>query len=170
MIDVPARHLATQPDGSAAARARVTCRVARGAAQLAMHYRIRHAVFVEEQGIFTGSDVDEHDARDGVVHVLAYLDEHPIGTVRLYPLDSGQGLWQGDRLAVLAHHREHGAGAPLVRFAVAHARAHGGQRMIAHIQPPNVRFFEHLGWSAYRETENYMGRMHQPMHIRLGDG
>jgi putative N-acetyltransferase (TIGR04045 family) len=147
----------------------VICIEARGDEQRVMHHRIRHAVFVEEQGIFPESDVDEHDADDDVVRVLALKDGRPIGAVRLYPVDQHSGLWKGDRLAVLADCRTSGAGAPLVRFAVAHAGAHGGRRMIAHIQVENVRFFERLGWSAYREPEDYLGLTHQPMDIALTD-
>jgi GNAT superfamily N-acetyltransferase len=87
--------------------------------------------------------------------------------VRLYPVDEPSGLWKGDRLAVLADRRAGGAGAPLVRFAVAYAGAHGGRRMIAHIQMRNVPFFERLGWAAYCDAENYLGLTHQPMDIAL---
>jgi putative N-acetyltransferase (TIGR04045 family) len=133
------------------------------------HYRIRHAVFVEEQAIFPESDIDEHDARDDVVRVLGLKGGQPVGAVRLYPVDAHGGLWKGDRLAVLAECRAGGAGAPLVRFAVAHARSHGGRRMIAHVQVANVPFFERLGWSAYRDVEEYLGLTHQPMDIALTD-
>jgi putative N-acetyltransferase (TIGR04045 family) len=133
----------------------------------AAHHRIRHAVFVEEQAIFAESDIDGHDARDDVVRVLAVKGGRPVGAVRLYPLAEHDGLWKGDRLAVLADRRAGGAGAPLVRFAVAYAGAHGGRRMIAHIQQPNVRFFERLGWSVYAEAEEYLGLPHRPMHISL---
>jgi len=132
-----------------------------------LHHRIRHAVFVEEQEIFAESDIDAYDARDDVVRVLALRGDHAVGAVRLYQLDERIGLWKGDRLAVLADCRNCSAGAPLVRFAVAHARAHGGRRMIAHVQVANVRFFEHLGWSAYGDVEEYLGLAHQPMHIAL---
>lgn len=147
----------------------VTCVEARTAHQRAMHHRIRHAVFVEEQAIFAESDIDEHDRRGDVVRVLALRGGEPVGAVRLYPLDRATGLWKGDRLAVLADHRMYGVGAPLVRFAVAHARAHGGRRMIAHIQIANVRFFQRLGWSACCEAEDYLGLTHQPMDIALTD-
>jgi putative N-acetyltransferase (TIGR04045 family) len=147
----------------------VVCLEARSDEQVAMHHRIRHAVFVDEQAIFTGSDIDEHDGRDDVVRVLALKDGQPVGAVRLYRVGHPSGLWKGDRLAVLAARRTCGAGAPLVRFAVAHARACGGQRMIAHIQIANVRFFERLGWSAYRDAEPFMGISHQPMEIALTD-
>ncbi|HEX5534046.1 MAG TPA: MSMEG_0567/Sll0786 family nitrogen starvation N-acetyltransferase [Actinomycetales bacterium] len=145
----------------------VICVEARTADQLAMHHWIRHAVFVEEQAIFAESDVDEHDASDDVVRVLAFQGDRAVGSVRLYPLPQETGLWKGDRLAVLADCRTCGAGGPLVRFAVAHAGAHGGRRMIAHVQTANVRFFERLGWSAYRDVEMYLGLAHQPMEIGL---
>ena len=119
--------------------------------------------------MFPGSDLDAHDRREDVVRVLAFLRGQPVGTVRLYLVDEHTGLWKGDRLAVLPAARTCGAGAPLVQYAVAYAGAHGGQRMIAHIQLANVRFFERLGWAAYRETEDYLGLRHQPMQIALHD-
>lgn len=145
----------------------VICVEARSEEQRVTHHLIRHAVFVEEQAIFPETDIDEHDMREDVVRVLALEGGRPVGAVRLYPVDEHSGLWKGDRLAVLADCRTSGAGAPLVRFAVAHARAHGGRRMIAHIQVANVRFFERLGWSAYRDVEEYLGLAHQPMDIAL---
>jgi putative N-acetyltransferase (TIGR04045 family) len=134
-----------------------------------MHYAIRRAVFVDEQEIFAGSDVDEHDAQDGVVHVLAMRGDRPVGAVRLYPIDQGRGLWKGDRLAVLRPCRAYGVGAPLVRFAVAQATARGGSQMIARVQMPNLRFFERLGWSKTGDAEDYLGRPHQTMSIPLND-
>jgi putative N-acetyltransferase (TIGR04045 family) len=147
----------------------VVCVEARSDELRVVHHRIRRAVFVEEQGIFAESDIDEHDAGDDVVRVVAFNCGQPVGAVRLYPIEEHNGLWKGDRLAVLADRRSSGAGAPLVRFAVAHATAHGGRRMIAHIQVANVRFFERLGWSAYADAEEYLGLMHRPMHIPLID-
>jgi putative N-acetyltransferase (TIGR04045 family) len=142
-----------------------TITVATTGEDIAEHHLIRHAVFVVEQGIFTGSDVDAHDGGNGL-RVLARYDGVPAGTVRLYPL-GGDGLWQGDRLAVLPEYRAHNVGGPLVRFAVATAGALGGAVMVAHIQPPNVRFFERLGWTCDGDIEIYCGRPHQPMRIAL---
>jgi putative N-acetyltransferase (TIGR04045 family) len=142
----------------------VVCAVAAGAAERAEHHRVRRAVFVDEQGIFAGDDLDSHDARDDVLHVVARLGDDVVGAVRLFPLDGR--TWQGDRLAVLGSARTAGAGAPLVRFAVATAAARGGQRMVAHVQPANQRFFERLGWTA-QGTEDYAGRPHVFMTIAL---
>jgi len=151
------------------ASASVVCVEARTAAQREMHHWIRHAVFVDEQAIFPYSDIDSHDARDDVVLVLALRGTEPVGAVRLYPLDDRLGLWKGDRLAVLPGYRTCGAGGPLVRFAVAYAGAHGGRRMVAHIQMANVRFFQRLGWSVCGGAEDYQGLTHQPMDIALVD-
>ena len=144
----------------------VICAIAGDEAEVAAHHRVRRAVFVTEQGIFADSDVDAHDARDDVLRVVARAGHDIVGTVRLFPLDAGSGLWQGDRLAVLDDARSAGAGGPLVRFAVAAAAARGGRRMLAHVQPPNRRFFERLGWTA-GPTEEYAGHPHVLMTIEL---
>ena len=88
-----------------------------------------------------------------------------MGTVRLYPL--GDGLWKGDRLAVLPDARVHRLGGLLVQFAVRTAGELGGARMIAQVQVANVRFFERLGWVCDGEAAIYRGVMHQPMAIAL---
>jgi putative N-acetyltransferase (TIGR04045 family) len=145
----------------------VVCAPVTDVVRLGSHYRIREEVFVAEQGLFTGSDRDEHDDARETVHVLASIEDEPVGTVRLFPVDPGQGLWQGDRLAVLPEFRVHGVGRPLVRFAVAHAARHGGSRMVAHVQLANVVFFRRLGWDVAGPVEHYLGAEHQPMSIAL---
>ncbi len=144
---------------------------------MAAHFRIRHQVFVVEQGLFRtgnarqpgGPAGDDRDARDddpATIHVIGLADEVICGTVRLYPLGEPGG-WKGDRLAVLAGHRRHGLGAPLVRFAVATAGALGGREMEAYIQPANVAFFEWLGWRRTGGIVDYAGLGHQRMTIPL---
>ena len=142
------------------------CRVAAGPDELAEHHRIRFEVFVREQRIFDGSDIDANDARSDVLRVLGFQDGVAAGAVRLYPLDPVTGSWQGDRLAVLPEFRTIGLGAPLVRFAVATAGALGGLRMIAHVQLANQHFFKRLGWTCHG-AEDYVGRPHVRMSIAL---
>lgn len=144
-----------------------TCRLVATPAERATHFAIREAVFVHEQSIFRDSDRDEHDDDPGTLHVLGFADQHPVGAVRLYPLDE-PGLWKGDRLAVLDGYRRRHLGGPLVRFAVRTAAERDGQQMLAHIQPPNVEFFQHLGWRPVGEVRPYAGRPHQRMVIDLG--
>jgi putative N-acetyltransferase (TIGR04045 family) len=164
---VSTEQLAEPAHAAAASGALVTCRPAATATDLAAHHAIRHEVFVIEQHVFTASDRDEHDVAEDVIHLLGRYDRTPAGAVRLFPLDARAGLWQGDRLCVLPPYRVRGLGSPLVRCAVATAGAHGGRRMVAHIQLPNVVFFTHLGWEAHGDVETYAGLPHQPMIIDL---
>jgi putative N-acetyltransferase (TIGR04045 family) len=158
---VPARR--DQPPSSTT----IVCRRALSAADRAAHFAIRHRIFVDEQSVFRGSDLDDHDGDESVIALLGECAGIPAGTVRLFVLDPAAGLWQGDRLAVLAPYRTRGVGAPLVTCAVATAAVLGGRRMAAHIQPANVSFFERLGWSRAGESEIYAGLVHQPMTIEL---
>ena len=144
----------------------ILCRAVAGQRELAAHHAVRHRVFVEEQHIFTGSDRDHHDGDPSTIHVVGLVEGVIGGAVRLYPLDA-DGRWQGDRLAVLPEYRARALGAPLVRHAVQTAGQLGGRVMIAHIQLPNVRFFETLGWHKDGGVETYAGLPHQPMAIDL---
>lgn len=162
---------ASRPAGAA----RLACRAVSTPEELATHFRIRHQVFVVEQGLFRGPDDagsgwdrDVHDDDPATVHVVGLSDGVACGTVRLYPLPEVPGRWKGDRLAVLDGRRHHGLGAPLVRFAVATAAARGGREMEAYIQPANVRFFEWLGWRPTGGLVTYAGIAHQRMLIDLG--
>lgn len=151
---------------SATATSAAACRLAADAGERAAHFEIRRRVFVEQQALFSGSDRDEYDARDGTLHAVGLFDGRVVGAVRLYPLGA-DGLWKGDRLAVLPEARVQQVGALLVLFAVETAGTWGGSRMVARVQLPNVRFFERLGWRADGPAEPYVGVMHQPMAIPL---
>lgn len=142
------------------------CRPVQGPGELAAHHAIRRAVFVDEQGLFDPDDLDEYDVSEATVHVLGLVDTLAAGTVRLYPIDA-DGLWKGDRLAVLRQHRRAGIGGPLVRLAVATARALGGSRMLAQVQAPNVPFFGVLGWDCEGAAAEQLGVLHQQMSIAL---
>jgi putative N-acetyltransferase (TIGR04045 family) len=142
------------------------CRLAEAPDELAAHFAVRRRVFVHDQALFAVTDKDERDWTPGTLHVVALADGVVAGAVRLYPVDD-DGLWKGDRLAVLPEARVRRLGALLVRFAVATAGEHGGHTMVAQIQLPNVRFFEHLGWHADGPPAPYHGVMHQPMAIPL---
>ncbi len=160
---VPAQPLRHKPS----AKTGVFCRQARSTSERADHLAIRQQIFVDEQAVFSKSDLDSRDQDDSTIALLGYCDGVAAGTVRLFVLDRATGRWQGDRLAVLSPYRTRGLGAPLVRCAVATAAARGGQEMIAHIQLANIAFFRRLGWTAVGGTEIYAGLVHQPMSIVL---
>jgi len=138
-----------------------------GPAELEVHLRVRARVFVDEQGIFDGTDRDARDDDPATLHVLGFCDGEVAGTVRLFALEA-DGEWQGDRLAVLPAYRARHVAAPLVRFAVRTAGERGGRLMRAHVQVANVTFFRRLGWTALGEPSDYLGRPHQDMIIQLG--
>ena len=150
-----------------AQRGRARCRVVDDADSIAVHHRIRRAVFVDEQHLFDGDDRDGHDDDPRTIKVVGLYDDRSGGTVRLFSLDVNGECWQGDRLAVLPPFRRHGLGIPLVGFAVESAGRLGGRLMTAHIQVANVAFFEHLGWRGDGAIEQYVGVAHQPMAIDL---
>lgn len=123
-------------------------------------------MFVDAQRLFSVTDRDARDLDAATVHVVGLAGGVVVGAVRLYPLDH-DGLWQGDRLAVLPAARVRRLGAQLVRFAVATAGERGGHTMVARVQVPNVGFFLQLGWSVDGRPAPYHGVMHQPMAIAL---
>jgi putative N-acetyltransferase (TIGR04045 family) len=155
----------------------LACRPVDGPDELAEHHRIRAEIFVREQGIFAVSDIDEHDHDTATIHLLGFVDGVAAGAVRLYPVldevldevldPAGSGHWKGDRLAVLPAYRSAGIGRPLVRLAVATAGRLGGTRMIAHVQVPNTRYFQSLGWLPVGPPADYLGLPHQLMSIAL---
>jgi putative N-acetyltransferase (TIGR04045 family) len=149
---------------------RIECHVASAPADLAAHFGLRNRIFVDEQRLFALDDRDEHDDDERTLHVVGVVDDDVCGAVRLYPRDAAAELWKGDRLAVAPERRANHLGARLVRFAVATAGRLGGRRMIAHIQLPNVPFFERLGWHPEGQPEHFVGVPHQLMSIRLGPG
>ena len=144
----------------------VDCALARSRRELEAHFAIRHSVFVEAQGIFEHDDHDDRDRDPATLHVIGRAGDDVVGAVRLYPLDA-DGLWKGDRLAVLPGERALRLGAMLVRFAVRTAGERGGRLMVAQVQLPNVPFFERLDWHRDGESAPMLGVEHQPMAIAL---
>ena len=151
-------------------RSAIACRSVASEEELAAHLELRRRVFVAEQGLFAGDDLDEHDTDPRTVHVVGLVGDEVCGAVRLYPLDEEGRDWKGDRLAVARDRRTLHLGAALVRCAVGTAGGLGGSRMLAHIQLPNVAFFELLGWTADGRPAPFHGVEHQLMTIPLSSG
>ena len=143
----------------------IDLRVASGAAEIKAHFEIRRQVFVEEHGLFEGTDRDVHD--DEGIHIVACLNGQIVGAVRCYP--AGEGVWYGGRLAVHSDFRNSNLGACLVRKAVETMEFTAGvSRFLARIQIQNVRFFKRLGWINLGEQFLYRGVRHQMMEKTLG--
>jgi putative N-acetyltransferase (TIGR04045 family) len=131
------------------------------------YYGLRRHAFVEQQGLFDRSDLDERDEDPRTV-VLVARDSRGevIGGVRLGPATSGAdiGWWQGGRL-VAAPGTHRGVGAALVRAACARAEAEGVLRFDATVQ--SSTFFQRLGWETVRPV-TVAGTPHVLMRWPIG--
>jgi putative N-acetyltransferase (TIGR04045 family) len=129
---------------------------------------LRRAVFVDEQKVFDGDDVDAVDAHAQTivaVSALAGMPDQVVGTVRIHEHDDG--LWWGSRLAVRAGLRHHGRiGSTLITLAVRSAHARGCRVFLAHVQVQNVVLFQKLRWQLLKEEELH-GRPHALMQADL---
>ncbi|MGI5237933.1 MSMEG_0567/sll0787 family protein [Dactylosporangium sp. CA-139066] len=126
----------------------------RPAEALGDYHRLRTRVFVEEQGLFAGSDRDDRDDDPRTVVLEARAaDGTLLGGVRVGPAADGPdlGWWVGGRLAVdPAARGAQRIGPALVRAACAYAEQAGALRFDATVQARWQRMFERLGWRAIR--------------------
>lgn len=131
-------------------------------------YALRQRVFCEEQGLFTGDDldaIDDHAQLLVVVGSYGGWHEQVVGTVRIHQDQPGE--WCGSRLAVDPEFRRQGQlGATLIRLAVSSACALGCQRFYAHVQQQNEGLFQRLHWHTLQQ-EVLRERAHVFMRAEL---
>ncbi|HXK18002.1 MAG TPA: MSMEG_0567/Sll0786 family nitrogen starvation N-acetyltransferase [Polyangiaceae bacterium] len=148
--------------------AEVVAQVAREPWQLLGYRELRRAIFAEEQGLFAGSDFDEHDAHALPIVAesqIAGMSDRVVGVVRIYRGEPG--TWFGGRLGVRKEYRRFGAiGTALITTAVSTAHALGCGRFLATVQLANVRYFERHHFRVLREID-VLGRPHQLMQAEL---
>lgn len=135
---------------------------------LEAYYRIRRAIFAEEQHLFQATDVDEHDAHATPIVALDHVAGAPadvVGAVRIYP--AGGGTWYGGRLGVSPRYRSRRiVGTSLIVAAVSTAHAWGCREFLATIQLRNVRYFEQHRFESLRPVE-VCGQSHCLMRADL---
>jgi predicted GNAT family N-acyltransferase len=113
-------------------------------------------VFQIEQLI---SEEEEFDGKDPEsVHLLAYIDSQPVGTLRIRSI--GQGIVKIERLAVLKAFRSQGIGKQMMEQAIAniqflnHGLAHGSETykgIKIHAQAYLEKFYTNLGFETQGE-------------------
>jgi radical SAM protein (TIGR04043 family)/putative N-acetyltransferase (TIGR04045 family) len=140
------------------------CHLVRNRAEQERAFEIRNEVFVQEQGLFSDSDLDEKDAQS--LHLVAEWNHQVVGTVRVFRVNNN-GHWIGGRLAVKKEFRNTGAGELLVREAIQCVKARGCTKFTARIQVENVPFFSRLGWKTVKKVREYFGKPHQLMEANL---
>ncbi|MQA33613.1 MSMEG_0567/sll0787 family protein [Modestobacter roseus] len=137
---------------------------------LAAHHELRRAAFVDDQGLFAGTDRDDADDDPrGVTLVARGTGGAVLGGVRLGPADPAGpdvGWWTGSRL-VVAPGSPAGLGPALVRAACARAEAAGALRFDATVQDRYARMFTRLGWHVTGPAE-VGGRAHTAVTWPIG--
>ncbi len=122
--------------------------------------RIRHEVFVDEQGVPRQLEHDEQDAQ--AVHLLAMLaDGTPVGTARLLA-DGHIG-----RMAVLAPYRNSGIGTRLLETLIARALENGLAQVFLNAQVQAVPFYRRLGFDPVGEVFDDAGIPHRRMVMNI---
>lgn len=132
------------------------------------YFGLRKAIFCEEQGLFSHSDIDRTD--DTAYPIVALerdwvAGDRVIGVVRIY--EAEPRLWYGGRLGVHPLYRRRGrVGKGLIQKAVTTANTWGCDRFLATVQLQNVRFFRRLHWNSLDEMTLF-GQQHHLMEADL---
>jgi predicted GNAT family N-acyltransferase len=124
---------------------------------------IRREVFQEEQGVDPALEFDGLD--ETAVHLLAYLDEHPVGTARIRYLDGHTA--KIERLAVLSPARGLGIGKQLMVKAIDVAEQSNVQDVVVNAQEYVKALYEKLGFEQLGESFEEAGMPHVKMRKRL---
>jgi putative N-acetyltransferase (TIGR04045 family) len=156
-------------------------KLATAPSEVSGYFALRHSIFVNEQQLFQGCDVDAMDAIAYPIIALAAeetverqrfresgqlvlpLTHHPVLThhdpIHYSPVlgvvriyEPEPGLWYGGRLGVHeAYRRAARIGKGLIYKAVTTAKTWGCDRFLATVQLQNVRFFQRQHWHSLEE-------------------
>jgi predicted GNAT family N-acyltransferase len=121
--------------------------------EIATCLNIRRTVFIDEQGVPEGDELDQLDPV--CRHFLALPGKgsplrEAIGTARILFLDDGSAKAQ--RVAVLRAHRKSGVGAALMFAVEGEAARAGSATLILSSQLSALPFYEKLGYEAYGDV------------------
>ena len=124
--------------------------------------RLRHRVFVHEQGVTVAADRDGRDKE--ALHVVAMRDGELVGTCRVIVDD---GLGRLGRMAVEPELRGRGAGAAILAEAERLARAAGASQMRLHAQLVACSLYQRAGYATAGEVFLEEGIEHVTMEKPL---
>ncbi len=123
---------------------------------------LRRTVFIDEQGV---TEAEEWDGRDAeAMHLLGWIDDRAVATARIF-LEGETG--KIGRVCVLAEARGTGAGAAIMRGAIAALRDQGARYAKLSAQTHALPFYEKLGFAAYGPEYPDAGIPHRDMVLEL---
>jgi len=121
---------------------------------------LRFAIFVDEQNVPPGIELDDQDA--SCVHAVAFdVEDKAIGTGRLLP-DGHIG-----RMAVVKEWRRRGIGAEIIGALIDEARKRGHAEVLLSAQLQAMEFYRSLGFEAEGKIYEDAGILHQIMRKKL---
>lgn len=109
---------------------------------------IRQEVFQKEQGVAEELEFDGLDKT--ATHLLAYLDEQPVGTTRIRKIDDR--TVKIERLAVLKTSRRKGIGKKLMKKSIEIIIDQDYQVIVIHAQEYIKSFYQQLGFEQVGNT------------------
>jgi len=125
---------------------------------------VRSQVFQIEQGVEPGLAFDGKD--ETAEHLLAYLDNQPVGTARIRYLEHQRA--KIERLAVLATVRGQGIGKQLMEKALEVAAQKEVKEVVIHAQDYVKGLYQKLGFEQEGERFEEASILHVKMRKRLG--
>ena len=124
---------------------------------------IRKNVFVYEQKVPLHIEIDEYEEK--CTNLVLYIEQTPVATCRLYPLNQQQVKLQ--RMAVEKKARKQHLGQKIMNAALALAKEQGYESMILGAQNTAIGFYEALGFTVYGDEFLDAGIPHHMMKISL---
>ena len=129
-------------------------------------YAIRHAVFVEEQGIPAELEIDDYDPI--AEHALAFVDGQCVATTRVYLDEQDPSKAKIGRMAVLKDFRGQGIGTALLGEAIRVGMMQGASVFELHAQESAAPFYAKLQFKPDGAIFDEVGIPHQRMQLVLG--
>lgn len=119
----------------------VTTRLAMRMEDSLQAFAVRAACFIGELDVPYSEEFDGHDF--GATHVIAYVGDEPVGTLRVRWFKSFAML---ERLAVIQRYRGNGVASLLVERARQLAETRGNNMLYTQALPADVKSWEKQGW------------------------
>lgn len=124
---------------------------------------VRSRVFQQEQGIKASIDLDGRDAK--ATHIVAYINEMPVGTTRVIKLYDGSA--KIERMAVLREFRQRGIGDQILKYAIDFLRDKHIKIARLSSQEQVKGFYQRLGFEELGDVFDEAGIRHIMMEKNL---